>query len=115
VSAAARILRTTVGEHGTVWFFFLMFDKVIVEMIIFYINRYLPILLNPICAILKSFDVNFQFGTNRIDSPKQRGKNNPVPPAQVIQHFILPLSHRVGVGVDVPVQPERAARIGMCS
>lgn len=46
----------------------------------FYIYRYLPVLLSSICAILKSFDVNFQFGTNRNDSLKWKGKNNPSTP-----------------------------------
>lgn len=36
----------------------------------FYIHWYLPALLDPIRASVKSFDVNFQVGTIRNDSLK---------------------------------------------
>lgn len=59
----------------------IMFEKVVVLNDNFYINWYLHALLDPIHAILKSFDVNFLFGTIRNDSLKQKGQNSPSTPS----------------------------------
>lgn len=63
---------TLLGQQldGTVgWFCFIVFEKVSLSYN-FYIHWYLPALLDPIRASVKSFDVNFQVGTISNDSLK---------------------------------------------